>query len=149
MKDAWPRVTVYSESGDTLIEILISIMILSFGVIGVYSALTGSITAADRVRSRASATQLVTQITNELQLADWECSEQPLDSYRAVLDKLKPTPKWTVALASVRHWGPSRTFEDGCPTPDQGEVFRMQQLTVTVESPGGRTQQNVQLLKRP
>ena len=38
------------ERGDTLIEILISIMILSFGVMGIYSALTGSLVAADAVK---------------------------------------------------------------------------------------------------
>jgi type II secretory pathway pseudopilin PulG len=143
------RPAVKTENGDTLIEILISIMVLSFGVIGVYSALTGSITAADRVKSRASATQLVTQIANEVQLTDWECAENPFESYRRVLDGLKPSSSWTIALRSIRHWGPSRSFEDGCPTPEQGDVFRLQQLNIVVESPGGRTTQNLQLLKRP
>ena len=138
-----------NEDGDTLIEILISIMILSFGVIGIYSALTGSIMAADRVRGRATAAQVVTQVANEVQLVAWECAETPLESYRSALERLKPTPGWTIVVTSISHWGPSRSFEDGCPSPDSDAVFRLQRVAVMVSAPGSRVQQTVELLKRP
>ena len=144
---ALPRGT--EERGDTLIEILISIMILSFGVMGIYSALSGSLVAADAVRGRAGASQLVTQVANEIQLAEWECLANPTDSYSATLDRLKPTRGWTIAVTTMAHWGRSRSFEDGCPAPTDDAVFRTQKMTLVVKSPGSRSQQTVELLKRP
>ncbi len=138
-----------NEQGDTLIEILISIMILSFGVMGIYSALTGSLVAADAVKGRASVSQLVTRVTNEIQLADWECTDDPLGSYGTLLERLKPTPSWTIIVTTMTHWGPSRSFEDGCPDPGQDAVFRTQKMTLLVKAPGARGRQTVELLKRP
>ena len=137
------------ERGDTLIEILISIMILSFGVMGIYSALTGSLVAADAVRGRAGVSQLVTQVANEIQLAEWECLDNPTDSYNAILGRLKPTPSWTIAVTTMTHWGRSRSFEGGCPSPGDDAVFRTQKMTLLVKAPGARGQQTVELLKRP
>ncbi len=137
------------ERGDTLIEILISIMILSFGVMGIYSALTGSLVAADAVKGRAGASQLVTRVANEIQLAEWECLDNPTDSYRSILQRLKPTPSWTIAVTTMTHWGRSRSFEEGCPPPEDDAVFRTQKMTLLVKAPGGRGQQTVELLKRP
>ncbi len=137
------------ERGDTLIEILISIMILSFGVMGIYSALTGSLVAADAVKGRAGASQLVTQAADAIQLAEWECLDNPTDSYGIVLGRLKPTPSWTITVAAMTHWGRSRSFEDGCPAPADDAVFRTQKMTILVKAPGSRGQQTVELLKRP
>ena len=137
------------ERGDTLIEILISIMILSFGVMGIYSALTGSLVAADAIKGRAGVSQLVTQVANEIQLAEWECLDNPTDSYRVVLEGLKPAPSWTIGVATMTHWGRSRSFEDGCPGPADDAVFRTQKMTILVKAPGARGHQTVELLKRP
>ena len=137
------------ERGDTLIEILLSIMILSFGVMGIYSALTGSLVAADAVKGRAGASQLVTQVANAIQLAEWECLDSPTDSYGAVLERLKPTPSWTISVTAMTHWGRSRSFENGCPKPADDAVFRTQKMTVLVKAPGARGRQTVELLKRP
>ncbi len=137
------------ERGDTLIEILISLMILSFGVMGIYSALTGSLVAADAVKGRAGASQLVTQVANEIQLAAWECLDNPTDSYATILERLKPTRGWTIAVTTMTHWGRSRSFENGCPAPQDDAVFRTQKMTLLVKSPGGRGQQTVELVKRP
>lgn len=138
-----------NEDGDTLIEILISIMILSFGVIGIYSALSGSLVAADRVKGRGDASQLVTRVSDAVERADWECAENPLESYAEVLDELRPTRSWAITVTSMSHWGPSRSFEDGCPSPGQDDLFRTQKMTVLVKAPGTRGQQVVELLKRP
>jgi hypothetical protein len=137
------------ERGDTLIEILISIMILSFGVMGIYSALTGSLIAADAVRGRAGASQLVTQVADAIQLAEWECLDTPTESYGKVLERLKPTPSWSIAVTAMTHWGRSRSFEDGCPAPEDDAVFRTQKMMIVVKAPGARGQQTVELLKRP
>ena len=55
-----------NEDGDTLLEILITIVILSFGVLGIYSTLTSSIVAADQLKGRADASQLVTRVADAI-----------------------------------------------------------------------------------
>ncbi len=106
-----------AERGDTLIELLISIVVLSVGVIGVFSVLAGSLATGDMVRARADTSQLVTRVGDELQRAEWECRDDPLASYEDLLATLKPTPRWTIRVTAMAHWGRSRSFEDGCPPP--------------------------------
>lgn len=138
-----------TEDGDTLIEILIAIVILAFGVIGIYSTLSSSIVAGDAVKGRATASQLVTQVADAVQLADWECAEKPTDSYSAVLDQLRPTRSWTIGVTSMTHWGPSRSFEDGCPAATDDPIFKTLKMVITVTAPGQRGHQVVEVLKRP
>ena len=88
-------------------------------------------------------------MANEIQLAEWECLDNPTDSYRSILQRLKPTPSWTIAVTTMTHWGRSRSFEEGCPPPEDDAVFRTQKMTLLVKAPGGRGQQTVELLKRP
>lgn len=141
-----------NEDGDTLLEILITIVILSFGVLGIYATLTSSIVAADQLKGRADASQLAARVADVIQRADWECGE-PRDSlrspYAAALNELKPTVSWTIEVTAVRHWGPSRAFEEGCPKADDDPLFRLLKLTVLVKAPGGRGQQLIEVIKRP
>ena len=138
-----------NEDGDTLLEILITIVILSFGVLGIYSTLTSSIVAADQLKGRADASQLATRVADVVQRADWECATPVEESYGKALDELKPTPAWTITVTSARHWSPSRSFEAGCPAPDDDPLFRSLKLTVLVKAPGGRGEQLVEVVKRP
>lgn len=138
-----------NEDGDTLLEILITIVILSFGVLGIYSTLTSSIVAADQLKGRADASQLATRVADVVQRADWECATPVEVSYGKALAELKPTPAWTITVTSASHWSPSRSFEAGCPAPDDDPLFRSLKLTVLVKAPGGRAEQLVEVVKRP
>ena len=138
-----------NEDGDTLLEILITIVILSFGVLGIYSTLTSSIVAADQLAGRATASQLATRVADVIQRADWECADAPEGSYADALNALKPNPSWTIQVTQASHWGPSRAFEDGCPKSDDDALFRSLKFTVLVKAPGGRGQQFVEVIKRP
>lgn len=143
-----PR-TSRSERGDTLVEILFAIVILSGGVLGIYATLGSSIVAADGVKGRATSSQIVTRVADAVQIADWECAEKPTDSYRVALQDLKPSRSWKIEVVSMSHWGRSRTFEEGCPAVDDDPLFKMLKMTIHVNAPGGRSQQSVELLKRP
>lgn len=144
-----PERHLAAERGDTLLELLIAIVVLSFGVLGIYSTIGSSIGAADGVKSRADASQLVTRVADAIQRAPWECTEKPNDSYAEVLAALKPSAAWIIQVSEMRHWGPSRSFEDGCPKPDDDAVFKTLKMFVLVKAPGGRGTQFVELLKRP
>jgi len=144
-----PERHLAGERGDTLLELLIAMVVLSFGVLGIYSTIGSSIGAADGVKSRADVSQLVTRVADVVQRAPWECTDKPTDSYREVLASLKPSQTWIIEVNEMRHWGPSRSFEDGCPKPDDGAAFKTLKMWVLVKAPGGRGTQFVELLKRP
>ena len=136
------------EDGDTLVEILITIMILSFGVTGIYAALTSSIVAGDRVKSRADIAQLVTRVSDAVQRSPWDCGDPISESFSGVLRPLKPSSSWDISVVAISHWARSRTFEDGCPT-ESDDLFRTLKVTVAITAPGARGTQSVELIKRP
>lgn len=137
------------ERGDTLVELLISITVLATGVLGIYAALTSTVVASDMVRARADVAQVVTQVSDAIQRAGWECADTPTDSYRDLLTGLKPRETWTIRLTDMSHWGPSRRFESGCGAADAPAIFRTQRLSILIEVPGGRASQSIELVKRP
>ena len=137
------------ERGDTLLELMIAIAILSVGVLGLYSTLSSSIIASEAIKGRADASQIVTQVADVVQRAPWECLDPPGEMYRTALDNLKPRPSWTIDVVSINHWGPSRSFEEGCPAVDADPVFRTLRLTILVKAPGVRGQQSMEIIKRP
>jgi prepilin-type N-terminal cleavage/methylation domain-containing protein len=143
------RISRAPERGDTLLELMIAIAILSVGVLGIYSTLSSSIIASDAVKGRADASQLVTQVGDVIQRAEWECVDPPGDMFSKALGNLKPTLSWTIEVMNVSHWAASRSFEAGCPAPDADPVFRTLKLTVLVKAPGVRGQQSVEITKRP
>jgi Tfp pilus assembly protein PilV len=138
-----------AERGDTLVELLIAIVILSMGVLGIFATLSGAIVASDSINGRANASQMLTRAADAIQRAPWECRAAPGEAYRGVLDALKPTERWTITVESIAHWAPSRTFETGCPSDDAPIAFQTLRLGVLIEVPGGRASQRVELVKRP
>ena len=143
------RISRSAERGDTLLELMIAIAVLSVGVLGIYSTLSSSIIASDAVKGRADASQLVTQVGDVIQRAEWECVDPPADMFRKALENLKPSRSWTIEVMAVSHWATSRSFDDGCPASDADPVFRTLKLTVLVKAPGVRGQQSVEIIKRP
>ncbi len=143
------RISRSAQRGDTLLELMIAIAILSVGVLGIYSTLSSSIIASDAVKGRADASQLVTQVGDVIQRAEWECVDPPGEMFRKALDNLKPSTSWTIEVMSITHWANSRSFDEGCPAPDADPVFRTLKLTVLVKAPGVRGQQSVEIIKRP
>ena len=149
MRPNQPRSRV--ERGETLVEVLMAVVILSVGVIGIVNALTSSLTAADHVRGRADASQVVTLVADAIQRAPGDCNiATPTDSYKtSTLDALRPTVDWTIVVTGMTHWGQSRNFEVGCPATGAINLFRTEQMTILVQAPGVRGRQVVALVKRP
>lgn len=138
-----------AEAGDTLIELLIAIAVLSFGVMGVYSMLTSTVTASHRIKGRSEVSQVLTKVSDAIARAEWQCASPARDTYRDVLAGVRPSASWTVAVESVSHWGRSRAFEDGCPADDDPAVFKTLKLRVVVQAPADRGRQTLEYVKRP
>jgi type II secretory pathway pseudopilin PulG len=151
------RARVRQEAGETLLEILITIVILAIGVLGVSSMITNSVSAADRLRGRAEIGQVVTRVADAVQRAGWECNiATPTNTFKvSTLDALRPNANWTIAVTNLSHWGPTRAFEAGCPTLldadglPTSDVFKTLNMTIVVTGPGTRGTQKFGLVKRP
>lgn len=145
------------ESGETLLEILITIVILAVGVLGVASMIGNSVAAADRLRGKAEIGQVVTRVADAVQRKAWECDiATPTNTFKAsTLDALRPNASWTIAVTGLSHWGATRAFEAGCPALldadglPTSDVFKTLNMTIVVTAPGTRGMQKFGLVKRP
>jgi prepilin-type N-terminal cleavage/methylation domain-containing protein len=139
-----------AEQGITLIELLVTIVILGIGVAGLVAALGGSLSATGRARQGGEVAQVVTRVAEAIQNAAWECNTaSPTSTYSGLLAGLLPNSSWSITVADVAHWGPSRAFEAGCPSATDGDVFRTISMSVTVTGPASLAQRTIAVVKRP
>lgn len=149
-----------TESGETLLEVLIAIVILSIGVVGIGGSIANEVSAANRLHGRADVSQVVTQVADRIQRAAWECDPNAAVStlYQGVLSPLLPNSSWAISVTAMSHWGKSRDFEPNCPplVEDPGppvvltsDVFKTLKMKISVTAPGNRGIQRIELVKRP
>jgi hypothetical protein len=144
-----------SETGLSLIEILITVVILGAGVIGVVSALASTLRSTAAIRERGDVLQVATRVNDAIQRAPWECNTAtPTASFGSTLNALKPTPGWTIAVVAIDHWGPvERRFAGpggtGCPAATDNPVFKTLRVTVRVKGPGLVREELTTMVKRP
>ena len=143
--------TVHSEAGLSLIEVLIALVVLGIGVVGIVAMLANSLSAASSIKQRADVAQVVTRVADAIQRAAWECDTAvPTNSYAtSTLNALKPDASWTISVTSMTHWGPSRTFETGCPATGSDPIFKMLDMNVVVQGPSAVGLRTIELMKRP
>jgi prepilin-type N-terminal cleavage/methylation domain-containing protein len=145
-----------AEAGLSLIEILVTIVILGVGVVGIVSMLANSLSATSSIRQRADVLQVVTRVNDAIQRATWECNvASPLTSYASTLSSasVRPSAEWTIEMLSMDHWGPiQRTFGGpsgtGCPAATDDAVFKTLRMTIRVTAPGRRGVQSTTVVKR-
>ena len=151
------------EIGETLIEILIAIVILSIGVYGLVSALVSTTSAANRLKGRAQVSVVVTHIADAIQRTTWKCNTaSPAMGYQPDINLLFLDPNlnlnssWSINVLSVKYWGQGGKIDFGplvgsaCPAiavaVPQTETLL---LNVKVTAPGNRGSQTFDLVKRP
>ncbi len=153
-----------TERGETLIEILMSVVILSIGVYGLVSALVSTTAAASRLKGRAQVSVVVTHLADAIQRTTWKCNTaSPAMGYQPDIDLLFLDPNltflnssWSISVLSVKYWGQGNKIDFGplvgsaCPTiavaVPQTETLL---LNVKVTAPGNRGSQTFDLVKRP
>lgn len=135
-----------AEAGLSLIELMISLVIIGIGVVGIVGVIGSAHSGTLRARHAADIGQLTTRIADAVQNAGWECSGTP---YSLLLDAEEPPGGWAIETVDVKHWGQSRTFEAGCPAVGAHPVFRTLMLTVRITSPQSIAVRQFTMVKRP
>lgn len=147
------RLSINSERGFSLAEILVAIAIVGIAFTAILGGLTTSITASAYQRKEATADAVVRSagewVKDSVKNPYANCAG--LGTYS--LAGLSVPSGYSVAIASVEYWSPIHPpisggyavgFQASCPTPDNG----MQRITIVAISSDGQTTEKVQVIKR-
>ena len=145
-----------NESGNTLIEILITIVVVAIGVVGIMPALANSLSLADRYSKQSKADQVLTQVIETLQRTAYVCSGTT--SYDAALSPVALSTGYSITVTNLKYWTSTSAVNDflgtACPpTPSPpatvAPIFYTQRITVKVGSQDNRGKQTIDVVKRP
>ena len=151
-----------NERGDSLVEILITLVILGVGVAGLVPMLLNTLSLSDRAKKNAKANQIATVVVDSLARTSIKCD------YASFLNGLVPLGSQVVITAGpIKYWDSSGAFSlplTACfptvPAPPGSHVlaensaFNTQLITVNIQtigatgSPDGRGRQTIEMVKR-
>lgn len=158
-----------SDRGITLVEVLVSVVLISTAVIATLTTLRISIVGGTVHRDHSNAHAWLQSASDRLYAAPKEdCSTTPappvgdggksaiLAKYRPIVDQVdNPADwlNWQIRIVDVKFWNASDTDNDGIVEYRFGTVCQdsinlaLQQLTLEVRSPNGRIIEQVELIK--
>jgi prepilin-type N-terminal cleavage/methylation domain-containing protein len=119
-----------SERGDTLVEVIVSIVILAIVTAGLLAGMTTTTASSNIGRQQADAEALLTSAVEAVK----DPTQFPYDcSGNYDIQSLAPAG-WTVAVVNTELWDGTTFAPVGSPCSAQ-----MQDLKIQVQSPGGLT----------
>ena len=143
------------ETGATLIEVLVAIVILGTAFAAILGGMATSILTSDIHRKEASANTVLVSaaesITDEGRNPYVSCAGTA--SYRPYLGVSVP-PSFTVVVAAVQHWNgagvgnPDASSPFGAPDPCPAVDTGLQQVTLRAIASDGRATEEISVLKR-
>jgi Tfp pilus assembly protein PilV len=120
------------ERGETLIELLVSVLILGTAFIAILAGVGVAIASSDGHRQEATAEGVLRNYAERVQdsrdVPYADCAG--VSSYATVPGFSSPAG-WTVSVTQVSYLETDNTFGGTCPSPDRGA----QQLTLRAVSP--------------
>jgi type II secretory pathway pseudopilin PulG len=131
------------EAGESLVELLLTVLIIGIVFVAVIGALGTTIIASDLHRRQSSAEVLLVDALESVKRQAYvPCSSAGTGSYDATAGVTVPDG-WTVAVTSVHGWNGVSAWV-ACPADDHG----LERVTITVTSPGGATTNQADVVKR-
>ena len=134
------------EDGFSLVEVLVTIVIVGIAFAAILGAMVTSITVSDLHRKQASADALVRSGAEAVK--DHTVAYAPCGGPNAYAPALPSAPSgYSVSVSSVQYWDGTSTnpaaFSGSCGT-DQG----LQKITIVAASSDGRATETLEILKR-
>lgn len=131
-----------SQAGTTLVEVLMTVLIMSIAFVALAGGLWTSVVASDANVKLATAEATARALGEFLKRAAYvNCAtttSYPTSGFVA-------PSGYTTTITDVSYWEPlAETFQSTCPTPDGG----MHMLTFSVASSDGKATETIQMVKR-
>ena len=125
------RRTVAGQGGFTLMEIIVSVMLVSMVVLGIAAGFLGLVRTNRMTQEQQAVDHAVTNYSESLKSAEYlPCSGGPDPDYDASSGLWVSDRGVTVWVDDVEYWDESSgAFVSSCPSPDSGS----QRLTIRAE----------------
>jgi type II secretory pathway pseudopilin PulG len=142
------RARLVSEEGVTLVEILVTVMILGVAFVTLVGGMSSAMIASDIHRKEATAGAALRSYAEAIKGAGYTNCATPATYAPASVGYVQPAAS-TAGVTSVEYWqvdssDPNTGSFNGTCTTDQG----LQRISVQVTTSDGRATESVQILKR-
>ena len=142
------RVRFRDEQGETLLELLISIVILGVCVVAVGSMITLSILMSDVHRKQSVAGEFLHNYAETIQASTYQPCTGGSINYTSGLAVPPNGGPWTITQKQVKYWNGS-AFQTSCPTPagvpkDMG----LEQVTLELRSSDNTVDETLDVIIR-
>lgn len=156
-----PLPSIHRDRGASMVEILVSVLLMGIAVSTILPALWVSVRASQTSDSQAEVIAVLSDAANRLSRAGWVvCPEDDATGgYEVQVDAAAAEKGWgpsAVGITAISYWDPAaqvwtmtNTLEDGgCAgvddsvTPDQ----TLQRVTVTAATPDGRFTRSIEVI---
>jgi type II secretory pathway pseudopilin PulG len=136
-----------TDLGETLVELLVAVAILGIAVVAIITAMGTSVLVSTLHREQSQATAVLVSAAEAVKsptVAAAPCGS-PTTAYTTAAATVTRPTGWAAPTVAVRYWD-GDSFELAC--SGTATTRRLQQVTVTVKSPDGRTKESVSVVKR-
>jgi type II secretory pathway pseudopilin PulG len=142
--------------GETLIEVMMSIVILGIALVAIVGGMAASVLSGDIHRKESSATAVLVSAAEALKDPSVQykaCATPSEATYVAVfsappVSTTAPAGWAAPVISSIAYWDGSAFGSTCYDTAAYGNILRLQQITITVKSPDNRATEYFSVIKR-
>ena len=145
------RVALSGESGVTLIEMLVTVVIMGIAFVAIVGGMTTSIFGSDLHRKQATAETVLRSYGESVKTkAGWDgCSATAAGYMPAAVGFTNPNAaQFSVAATAVQFWVPSGSTGSWAPSCPGGADTGLQKVSLRVQSLDGRATETLDVVRR-
>ena len=140
------------DRGETLIEVVLAVAILGITVVAIMGGMVTTILGSDIHRKQSVATTVLTgsaEVLKEPATTFEPCATTTSAGYLAAVAAVNRPAGWPApVITSLSYWD-GTAFQSTCYDKAAfGRLLRLQQITLRVSSPDGRSVETLDLVKR-
>lgn len=140
------------DRGETLIEVVLAIAILGITIVAIMGGMVTTVLGSDIHRKQSVATTVLTGSAEVLKMpaTTFEpCANETSAGYLAAVNAVNRPAGWPAPVITALSYWDGTAFQSTCYDKAAfGRLLRLQQITLTVSSPDGRSVETLAVVKR-